>query len=1534
MDELNHSNSIRAASADPDTSTDVLQIFHPAIQGWFRRTFAHPTPPQILGWPCINREENVLILSPTGSGKTMAAFLVCLNKLLQKLEQGEAPDRVFILYISPLKALNYDIERNLELPLQGIQAEAERLHLKLPRIRQAVRTGDTLPEQREQMLKHPPHLLITTPESLHLLLTAKRSRPILASVRYVIVDEIHALSPNKRGTFLMLLLERLAHLVGHNFVRIGLSATQKPLERIAEFLGGYESTTTGYHPRPVQIIDAGMRKTLDLKVIPPVENMAQLPEHSIWPAIYQMLLELIQSHRSTLIFANNRTAVEKITARVNELAGFPIARAHHGSVAKPIRHEIEQQLKAGELPALVATATLELGIDMGAIDLVCQVESPHSVATGLQRVGRAGHLYGAASKGRLLPKMRTDLLEMAALARAMDHGEVAAIKIPQNCLDVLAQQIVAMVAVENWEVDALFRVIRGATPFQHLPQIRFFEVLEMLSGRYPANTFRDLKPRLSWDRIQNILYPLPGSQRVVILNGGVIAETGQYPIYLETGLVKLGELEEEFVFESRLGDNFQMGTNTWKIVAIEPNRVLVRHASGQAAKFPFWKGDILGRDLELGAQVGLLSRQLKARLATPDCLQWLQTECHLDAAAAWNLREFFLTQKQSGSSIPDDQTVVIESFRDELGDPQVILLSPFGRRIHYAWRLAILAKVQQHWHVELETSDSDQGILFRAGGIELQQLVEIIRGIRSDELTELVTYEIANSPLFGTHFRHNAGRALLLTRQRPGKRTPLWLLRMRSRNLLEIVKQFESFPIVVETYRELLQDFLAIEELTLLLERIASGEIQMLYHTRQTPSPFCSALRFDFMTGYMYQYDQPKLRALAAPSPVSYADLADLLQTGPVTTLFSAAAIQDLEQKLQAQAFGYQARDAVELIEFVHRLGDLTTDELSRCYLAEIGPVLQQLTQSRRLCRIFIPGAAEPWRWIATEDFPHYQSAFAQPQANSPLAQFRVVNFNPEDTGETTPIEAVLPAQFRPQNLENARSQFSIIENYLRHHTFVTTEQISQRYGLTVAEIDKLLEPYLQSGELVSIPAHADITIPQLILKENLERLRRVTLTRQRREIQPCATNDFVQFLLRWQHLAPDTQLKGEEGVLTLLEQLQGRSLPFSIWENQVLTQRLMTYQSNWLDNLIQSGEIAWFGGRGSSEEHGEIQMALIENLSIFQKYLRPETAEPLTEEDQKILATLQEHGACFLTEIVNATHQLPADCANRLWRLIWAGCVTNDSWRVLRRGKPEVPARHTPETARTASMIGYRKPGLLRRGRSQPTGGGRWSRLPSVSPEAVPGFETVIVQQLLLRYGMLCREIFELENFAIPWYQLYETLIRLEWQGEIRRGYFVQGLSGAQFALPSVVDELFSLKTSAGNQPGTDEYVLINSCDPANLYGAAAPLAIRHPLNAEYIFRRHPNNFLVLRQGLPLLAFEANGNRLVPLQLMERAELLRALKLLPRLLQDPAGLNRLRRLKVEWWDGQPIRNAPVVTILTELGFRDEFKSLVLERQF
>ncbi len=955
---------------------DALALFHPAVREWFEAVFAGATTAQAAGWPAIARGESTLILAPTGSGKTLAAFLWCINRLMFSPEP-EPAKRCRILYISPIKALAVDVERNLRSPLIGIAQAAQRDGVKFHEPSIAIRTGDTPAAERARFARHPADILITTPESLYLLLTSN-ARAALASIETVIIDEIHALVPTKRGSHLALSLERLEALCGRPLQRIGLSATQRPLEEVARYLGGAEAAPAAPEPasskahdattateipdleasmsavayRPVTIVDAGERKRLELHVEVPVEDMARLDQlevlpsgpaaqgpvrPSIWSAIHPKLLELVRAHRSTIIFVNNRRLAERISGAINELAGEVLVRAHHGSVAAPQRKEIEERLKMGGLRGMVATSSLELGIDMGAVDLVVQIEAPPSVASGMQRIGRASHHVGAVSKGTIYPKYRADLLACAAVTRAMYEGQVESVHYPRHALDVLAQQIVAMVALDKWNVSDLFAVVKRAAPYAGLSRTLFESVLDMLAGRYPSEEFAELRPRLTWDRVTQTLMPREGARSVAIINGGTIPDRGLYPVFVagQTKGARVGELDEEMVFESRTGDTVILGASTWRIEEITHDRVLVTPAPGEPGKMPFWHGDTNGRPAEFGAQIGRLTREI---LNMPRTVAFakLVEEHSLDENAADNLLRYLEEQAIATQRVPSDEDVLVERCRDELGDWRICVLSPYGSRVHAPWCMAVASKLRADRGIEAETMWSDDGFVLRLPENE-EPLDPSWLLPAAAEFRDLVLRQLGSTSVFAAKFRECASRALLLPKRRPGMRAPLWQQRKRSADLLAVAARYTTFPILLETYRECMRDVFDMPSAVALLRQIASGKIRVTTIDSAKPSPFASSLLFSYIATYIYEGDAPLAERRAQALAIDQAQLQELLGDTDLRELLDAAALDEVEAQLQALDPDHQARHGDGLHDLLRRLGDMTEDELqSRCINAEV----------------------------------------------------------------------------------------------------------------------------------------------------------------------------------------------------------------------------------------------------------------------------------------------------------------------------------------------------------------------------------------------------------------------------------------------------------------------------------------------------------------------------------------------------------------------------------------------------------------------
>jgi len=1410
-------------------------LFAPPVREWFEAVFAAPTRPQLQGWPAIARGESTLILAPTGTGKTLAAFLWCINRLMFSL----VPDkhqRCRVLYISPIKALAVDVERNLRAPLVGIAQAARRLGAEFHEPQVAIRTGDTPPAERARFLRHPADILITTPESLYLLLTSN-ARDALRSLETVVIDEIHALVPGKRGSHLALSMERLEHLCGRRLQRIGLSATQRPLEEVARYLGGVEAgntkesgpvTTTdepGILPeqesdtpavvyRPVTIIDASEPKRLDLRVEIPVEDMTRLDEvdrlpsgpasqgptrPSIWSAIHPKLLELVRSHRSTLIFVNSRRLAERISAAVNELAGEILVRAHHGSVAVAQRKEIEDRLKLGTLRGLVATSSLELGIDMGAIDLVVQIESPSSVASGMQRVGRASHHVGAVSSAIIYPKYRADLVACAAITRAMYDGNVESVRYPRNPLDVLAQQIVAMVSMEPWDVADIFKVVQSAAPYAGLTLGAFESLLDMLSGRYPSDEFAELRPRLTWDRLANKLTTRQGARQVSIINAGTIPDRGLYGVFLAgaTKGARVGELDEEMVFESRAGDTIILGASTWRIENISHDRVLVSPAPGEPGKMPFWHGDTAGRPAEFGEKIGRMIREL---LALPRAVAFskLVAEHSLDVNAAENLLRYLEDQVAATQRVPSDEDIVLEICRDELGDRRVCVLTPFGSRVHAPWCMAVTAKLRAERGMEVESMWSDDGFVLRLpdseAALEMEDFV-----LSPAEFRELVLRQLGSTSLFAAKFREAASRALLLPKRRPGMRAPLWQQRKRAADLLAVASRFSSFPIILETYRECIRDVFDLPAAAGILSKIQRGEIRLTRVESDKPSPFAGALLFSYIANYIYEGDAPLAERRAQALSIDQSQLEELLGDTDLRELLDPAALDEVEAKLQALEPDYQARHADGLHDLLLKLGDLTDVEIvARCASPEVAAGAVELINARRAVSVRIAGEA---RTIPVEYAGRYRDALGTPLPPG-LA------------------EAFLQAPADPLT--------EIIRRYARTHGPFTTADIATRFQLQMPAVEVVLRKLNSQGKLLEGEFRPNGHHREWCDPEVLRQVRRKSLARLRREIEPVEQSTFVRFSTRWQGVA--VPRRGLDALLDAIESLQGAALLASDLETEILPARIADYQPGNLDTLMAAGDVTWVGVEQIGDRNGRIALYLTESLPLLRL---PEGAvvnganvpdqTPHSERAEKIAELLARRGASFFAEIHNACGAgFPGDTIEALWQLVWAGRITNDTFYPLRKlVRPDDRKRKHQvfDDERPGS------PGYLRRLRSRTSAGqahGRWSLIGQRITVALPPtqWSANISQQILQRNGIVMRETAIAENIPGGYNTIYPALKTMEDSGWVRRGMFVAGLGAAQFAMPAAVDMLRSLRVD----PATPEVLHLAATDPANPYGTLIP--------------------------------------------------------------------------------------------------------------
>jgi ATP-dependent Lhr-like helicase len=1514
---------------------DPLAPFRPAVRAWFESTFSEPTQAQAEGWAAISAGHHTLIHAPTGSGKTLAAFLWTLDRLAANprppIVRGN-PGTVRVLYISPLKALTYDVERNLRAPLAGIALAAARLGEPAPDITVASRTGDTPAEDRRNIARRPPDILITTPESLYLMLTSQ-AREVLAGVEHVIVDEVHAIAGSKRGAHLALSLERLERLVAaaedgaRAPQRIGLSATQRPLETIARFLGGVGPG------REVTVVDAGTRKPLELEVVVPIDDMtapgeilpldeqpggpATSPEarSSIWPAIHPRILELIRSHRSTIVFTNSRRLAERLAQRLNELAGEELVRAHHGSVAREQRLAIEEELKAGRLPALVATSSLELGIDMGAVDLVIQVESPTSVARGLQRVGRAGHQVGAPSKGVIFPKYRGDLLEAAVVTRRMHEGAIEATTLPRNPLDVLAQQLVAMTVMDRWTVDELLATVTRATPYETLSRDVLEGVLNMLAGAYPSDEFAELKPRVTWDRATDVVEGRRDARVVAVTSGGTIPDRGLYGVFMvgEAGTPgrRVGELDEEMVYESRAGEVITLGASSWRIEEIGHDRVTVSPAPGVPGKLPFWHGDALGRPIELGRALGAFVREAEADLGRGPrgrraAAERLRAEHDLDERAAENLLAYLEDEREVVAALPTDRRIVVERFRDELGDWRLVLLTPFGGRVHAPWSLALESRLGERLATEVQTIWSDDGIAIRLPDAE-----DGFAGIESmlfpepDEVEELVVNQVANSALFASRFRENAGRALLLPRRRPGTRTPLWQQRQRAADLLAVASRYGSFPILVETYREVLSDVFDLPALREVLGGVANREIAV--HSVETlkASPFASSLLFDYVAAFMYDGDAPLAERRAGALTLDRDLLRELLGQEELRELLDPEALADLELSLQALTEDRHATTVDQVHDLLRRLGDLSTDEVGARVVGGSKAAktwLHELESGRRAVRVRI---ARDERWIAIEDVARYR----------------------DGVGVTAPV-GVPEAFLAPA----ASALDGLLARYARTHgPFLTTEPAA-RWGLPVGVVEDALERLFAAGSLLRGEFRPGGAEREWCDPDVLRLLRRRSLARLRREVEPVDPAALARFLPAWHGIAPvvgpgadPSPFRGSaalERLAEIVDQLAGVPIPASVLERDVLPSRLPGYTPRLLDELGAMGEVAWIGRGSLGRDDGRVAL-----YRPGREILRP--ASPVDANDDaadrpsgarhdRIRQHLATKGASFYRAIHAAAGGGPdREMLDALWDLVWAGEVTNDTFAPLRALRWK-----RPSGSGTGATRG--RPGRLT-ALGPPEAAGRWSLVEPV--DGVVGTERLHAQALALleRHGVLTREAVASEGLEGGFSGVYPVLRALEEAGRIRRGYFVDGLGAAQFALAGALDRLRAMRDGEEGSTSPAVHVLAAS-DPANPYGAALPWPRRGDEDRRPL-QRAAGAYVVLVDGIAALYLERGGSTLQSLPAADDPDVAEAaLRGLATLVTS----GRLRELVIRKVDGVAVAESPARQRLLDAGFSAGYRGLTL----
>ena len=1398
----------------------VLDRFSPAVREWFSSSFPAATSAQSQGFARILDGEHTLISAPTGSGKTLAAFLVAIDRLVS-LDTAE-PTTTRVLYVSPLRALAFDVEKNLRAPIVGIKHAAERLGVSFREPAVAMRTGDTSARDRQRMLRNPPDILITTPESLYLMLTSS-ARNTLVNVDTVIIDEIHAIAATKRGAHLALSLERLEELTARRPQRIGLSATQRPLEEVARFLGGFQDGV----PRHVGIVDAGARKTLEIEVVVPVEDMGELGKvthelrsgpataaaverrTSIWPSITPRILELVQQHRSTIIFCNARRGAERLAAQLNELAvdlGLgegEYVKAHHGSLAREQRIVIEDQLKRGQLRAIVATSSLELGIDMGAVDLVIQVESPGAVSRGLQRIGRAGHSVGAPSRGKVFPKHRHDLLEVAVVAKRMLEAEIEPTRYLRNPLDVLAQHIVAHVAMHpDVGVSSLTSMIRRCANFAELSDEVRNNVLDLLAGRYPSEEFRDLKPRIVWDRIADTLRARDGAQRLAVTNGGTIPDRGLFGVFLPDG-TRVGELDEEMVYETRPGETFILGASTWRIEDVSFDRVIVNPAPGEPGKMPYWHGDRLGRPLELGRAVGEFLRTIREeQSASPAKAESRLADEHcLDPLAARNLLAYLSEQVDATGTLPDDRTIVIERFRDEIGDWRICIHSPFGTPVHAPWAIAIENRLMERLGIPVETMYGDDGIVLRLPeAVDRVPVDELL--IDPEEITETLVAAVPQTSLFAARFRECSARALLLPRRRPDQRTPLWQQRQRAADLLAVAAKYPTFPILLETSRECLQDVFDVPALRDVLTRLRSRTIRMITVDTPKASPFAQSLLFNWIAAYMYEGDAPLAERRAAALALDRDLLNDLLGSEELRELLDGDVLTDVELELQHLAESRRAGTADELHDVLRRAGDFSTEELDlRCHEGA-STLIDQLITERRAIELVVAGER---RLVAAEDAGKYRDALG---CALPLGLPQAY---------TDPVDAPL---------------VELVARYARTHAPFVARDAATRFGVSVDRVAVALAQLEAANRVVRGEFRPFGTEREWCDVEVLRLVRRRSLAKLRKEVEPVDQHTFARFLTEWHGI--DAPSHGSEALIEAVTSLTGSAVVASTLETDVLPLRVRGYRASMLDDLCTSGEVVWLGAGSLGGNDGRIRLFFADQLATLLPAL--ETAEaPQGAVHDHIRAALAERGASFWGQLRTAVRgATDAELLAALWDLVWAGEVTNDSLTPLRAvlhgARSGTAARQLPTTpnARRAAARLVRPRHVRGRASNRvgpPAAQGRWSLVAQLIDRTASQTEAVhaLAVQLIERHGVLTREAVLAEGVRGGFSGVYGVLKALEERGTVRRGYFVDGLGAAQFAVPGAIDRLRACKDPyLVVEPGDTPVVLaLAATDPAQPFGA-----------------------------------------------------------------------------------------------------------------
>ena len=1422
--------------------------FHPAVAQWFEQTFGSPTEPQARGWPAIQSGRHVLISAPTGSGKTLAAFLASLDALFREGVEAELPDETRVVYVSPLKALSNDIRKNLQEPLAGIRALLGQRNGGEIDVRADVRTGDTSAAQRQALIKKPPHILVTTPESLYLLLTSDSGRQMLSAARTLILDEIHAVVDDRRGAHLALSVERLAALTKNPLQRIGLSATQTPIEEVARFLVGTRAVDDAGNP-DCEIIDIGHRRELDLAIELPKSPLEAVMSNEVWEEIYHRLAELIHAHRTTLVFVNTRRMAERVTHHLSELLGADAVTSHHGSLSAKLRLEAEDRLKRGELKALVATASLELGIDIGSVDLVCQLGTTRSIATLLQRVGRAEHRRGGLPKGRVFPLSRDELVECAALLRCVQRGELDRLSIPEKPLDVLAQQMVAAASTEDWDENEFFELVRSAWPYRNLTREEFDGVVKMLAEGF--STKRGRRAALvHHDGVNHRIRGRRGARLTALTSGGAIPDNADYRVILEPSETFVGTVNEDFAVESLAGDIFQLGNASWRILRINSGVVRVEDAKGQPPGIPFWLGEAPARTSELSQAVSNFRTEVERLLREErDVCDWLVSEMQLPTEAAQQIADYFAATFRSLGAIPSQQTLVMERFFDESGGMQLVLHAPFGSRINRAWGLALRKRFCRSFNFELQAAATDDAIVISLGTQHSFPLEEVFRYLNSKTVRDLLVQALLDAPMFTIRWRWNATRSLAVPRFRGGAKIAAPLQRMESENLLAAVfpdqlaclehivgdREIPNHPLVKQTIDDCLTEAMDIDGLENVLRRIEHGQIRCI--ARDLPEP--SSLAAEILNARPYAFlDNAPLEERRTQAV--YTRRASERNGSDGLGVLDAAAID----KVVKEAWP-EATNADELHDALMLLGVMTAEEMQRTSSGESAePFMSTLVAENRATRLILPTQRSKHRevrgfWIAAERLPMIQAIYPNAIVERDLT---------------------VPEAMRGKNWERADAIRELVRGRMEVCGPVTADELTDILELSRSEIDAALLGLEAEGFILRGKFHPNGTQQEWCDRRLLARIHRLTIDRLRAEIQPVSIQDFYRFLFVWQRVDIDHRVEGPDGLQSVLEQLDGCELPLAAWESAVLAARVADYDPEWLDRLCFSGRVGW--GRLSAPQNptartiaplrsSPIALYQRENIQDWLLLSRPNFAMEFSVANQAVLYALQSGGALFFTELVRRSGLLPSQVEEALSQLAALGLVTSDSFDGLRAllvpsDKRPTFGRNIGKRRRKTNLASIEFAGrwsLLRTQiASQPSGNGAVS---SERDTATAKF----ARTLLRRYGVVFRRLLERESFPVTWYELGRIYRRWEARGEIRGGYFVAGISGEQFALPEAIGLLRSIRKA----PPNGELITLSAADPLNLQGILTPGSRIAALTT---------NRILFRDGLPIAALEAGEIR------------------------------------------------------------------------